>query len=290
MPIFSSRSFPSILVRLIGASLILLSLTSLSSCKKKTVNAARIGFLSQIGMTEEDVKQWTSDVATAEGKKVPYTNPNTLIQFDSLDTMIMALKSGSIDRFSIGYETARYVASHDEDFELIDKHHEAVMGYSIASTENHREFIDSVNQAIDSMKNDGTLDALKEKYITNASENLETVELPSIPNAPVMNIAITGDLPPLDLILPDGTPAGFNTAFLAEVSKRINVNFNLVNISSGGRSLALSSNLVDALFRTMDTFDSDGNSLGFPMERTENMAVSKPYFQERRAAVKRAGK
>ena len=37
-------------------------------------------------------------------------------------------------------------------------------------------------------------------------------------------------MPPLDLVLADGTPAGFNTAVLAEISKRIGKNFEVTDI------------------------------------------------------------
>ena len=282
-------------VKLIGTSLVLLSAFSLSSCKKKPAepsqnNSAKIGLLTQIGMSEDDVKQWTSDVAAAEGKQTPYHNPNTLIQYDSLDSMVMALKTGSIDRFSIGFQTANYIVSQNSDFALIDKHHKPIMGYSIATTENHKDLIDSINAAIDTMKANGTLNSLIDKYLTNASENMVSVELPSIAGAPTINIGITGDLPPMDYILPDVTPAGFNTAFLSELSKCLNVNFNLVDISSGARSLAISSGKIDALFWVIGSFDSEGNSIGLPLDKTENLIISKPYFQDRRAAVKRADK
>ena len=96
---------------------------------------------------------------------------------------------------------------------------------------------------------------------------------------------MTGDLPPLDLILPDGTPAGFNTAFLAELSKRMDVTFELVNISSNARALALSSGEVDALFWTRSTYDADGNELPFPLDRIDNISITIPYLLDNRDAV-----
>ena len=63
-------------------------------------------------------------------------------------------------------------------------------------------------------------------------------------------MAITGSLPPLDYVAPDGTPAGFNTAMLAEIGSRMGKNVELVQVDSIGRAAALASGAVDAVFWT----------------------------------------
>ncbi len=120
------------------------------------------------------------------------------------------------------------------------------------------------------------------------SENVTPVTMPVIPNAPVVKVAVTGDFPPLDLVLPDGTPAGFNTAFLAELANRVKVNFELVPMDSGARPLAIAKGHVDALFCFQDTFGVDDKPLGISLNNTENLVYSKPFFRDRRAAVKLA--
>ena len=56
--------------RLVFLSLALMMTMSLTL--PTLVEGARIGALTCIGMTEDDVKQWTADVAAAEGKDTPY--------------------------------------------------------------------------------------------------------------------------------------------------------------------------------------------------------------------------
>ena len=60
----------------------------------------------------------------------------------------------------------------------------------------------------------------------------------------------TGALLPMDYVAADGTPAGFNTAILAELGKRLNVNIELVQVDSLGRASALVSGQVDLVFWT----------------------------------------
>ena len=274
--------------KIVGALLLLGAAFSLVACKKKAEEPARIGLLRLIDMSEDDVKKWTSDVAAAEGKQVPYTNPNTLIQFDDLDAMILALKAGTIDRFSLGFLTAQYIVAQDSTLALIDKHHDPILGYSIAMLPSHKDLRDSIDNAISDMKKEGVLDRLMKTYIDEGAKNLSAVKMPSFPDAPVIKVAVTGDLPPMDLVLPNGTPAGFNTAFLAELANRIKVNFALVTMDSGARPLALAQGRIDMLFCFQETFGADGKPFEFSLNNTDNLVLSQPFFMDRRAAVKLA--
>ena len=250
-----------------------------------SAGADTIGSLVCIGMTEDDVKQWTSDIASYEGKDTPYVNPHRIVFFDDLNSMILALKSGKIDRLSIGMMTAQYIADRNDDLSVSNRQHQAVLGYSIAMLDTDSDMINAMNEQIRAMKEDGIIDALKTKYIEElGTSDPEPVAMPKT-GGRTIRIAVTGDLPPLDLILPDGTPAGFNTAFLAELSKRMDVTFELVNISSNARALALSSGEVDALFWTRSTYDADGNELPFPLDRIDNISITIPYLLDNRDAV-----
>ena len=96
---------------------------------------------------------------------------------------------------------------------------------------------------------DGTLDKLIKENITDlGGADPVATDIPVIDGAETLKVAVTGDMPALDVILPDGKPAGFNVAFLSELSKRINKNFELVSIEAGARGAALSSGQVDVLF------------------------------------------
>ena len=140
---------------------------------------------------------------------------------------------------------------------------------------------DAFNKALNGMLKDGTLINLTSQYITNlnADEEPQAIDMEHIDGAETIKVAVTGDLPPLDLIKADGTPAGFNTAVLAEISKRINKNFELVQIESGARAAALTSGLVDVLFwvRLPDN-DSD---MPADVDRPDGIVFSMPYFSDK---------
>ena len=267
-------------------AILLLALAVLSV--SALAEGARIGALTCIGMTEDDVKQWTADVAAAEGKDTPYVNDNTIVFYDNIQAMLLALDSGEIDHISIGSLTANYIAAHNEGLVCANRQHNAVLGYSIAMLGENGKWIDSINTVIADMRDDGTLDALRAQYIDNLGDaDPEPVALPGIEGSETIRIAVTGDLPPMDVILADGTHAGFNTAFLAALSRRVGVNFELVSVQSSARAEALASGMVDALFWTRGVYDQDGNALPYPLDRMEDIVVSAPYLMDSRDAVTR---
>ena len=135
------------------------------------------------------------------------------------------------------------------------------------------------------MKSDGSLDKLTNDYITNVDKtNPPKVEIPTIDGADTIKVGITGDLPPLDLILPDNSPAGFNTALLAEVAKRLGKNVEVVQIESGARAAALSSNIIDVVFWAVVPFGND--KIPADIDKPEGLELSEPYFKDNVARLK----
>lgn len=247
----------------------------------------RIGCLTCIGLDEDGVKKWSQNVAAEGDEGEPYSENDSLVFFDTLDAMVLALGSGNIDRISLGYAPAKYIVDRNDSFRLSDKGYITILGYSIAVLNDEESgLIEKVNAAIDDMKKDGTRDMLEKKYITDlGSSDPEAVELPYNALWETVRIAVTGDMPPMDLMLADGTPAGFNTAFLAELSRRIEMNFELVSVNSAARASALTSGRVDALFWMRGAYDSDGNALPYPLDSIEGVKVSKPYLLDKRVSV-----
>ena len=135
------------------------------------------------------------------------------------------------------------------------------------------------------MKDDGTLKKLVEDNITKLKGDPVATDIPKIDGADTIKVAVTGDMPGMDCILADGKPAGFNIAFLSELSKRINKNIELVSISSDARSAALASGQVDALFWVVGTYDQEGKALPYPLDAVKGVAISVPYMMDSRVGL-----
>ena len=184
--------------------------------------------------------------------------------YDNLNALVMALKSGILNRITISQTTAQYIAAHDEDIGLLHEYdldkertpfieqllHYQGFGYSFLLRDDSRNLCSEFNAAIADIKADGTLNRLIKEQIKDAVNNkdIQPIEIAKIDNAETIRVAVTGSLPPMDYTAPDGTPAGFNTAVLSEIGRRIGKNIEIIIVDSVGRAAALSSGKADVVF------------------------------------------
>ena len=203
------------------------------------------------------------------------------IYYNGLNEMQMALEAGQIDEISTYRSVARYMIAKDPRFELLKDHSlEFIDSFCFALREDETELKDSLNNVITEMQNDGTLDRLTKEYITDISTDNDppAVELPHFDSAPTIKVAVTGDLPVLDLIRADGTPAGFSTAVLAELGKRLQKNIEVVQIESGARAAALTSGQVDVIFWAIVPVSE---IIPANVDKPDGVELTSPYYRDK---------
>ena len=178
------------------------------------------------------------------------TFPNQEIPFDSVTDMLMALDAGKIDTMEFPEHVGRYFMTQPGN---ADKY----VPYLYATGVNYylsmgfiegSKWFEPFNTAIKAMNEDDTLLLLKAKYVGKANADMKPITFEKFHDAETVKIAITGDMPPIDYIAADGTPAGFNTAMLAEIGRRLKVNVELVSVTAGARAAALASGRADGVF------------------------------------------
>jgi hypothetical protein len=178
--------------------------------------------------------------------------------------MLMALQAGEVNAIYVPYYTGKYLCStNDNLMPRLEYHPEKATeitdwalgwisdGYSFMLKEENAALRDAFDAQITAMKEDGTLQKLIDEHIIKVSEGGEPVAIAfeKFEGDPI-KIAVTGSLPPMDYVAADGTFAGFNTAVLSEIGKRLQKNIELVQVDSVGRALALSEGTVDVVFWT----------------------------------------
>ena len=184
--------------------------------------------------------------------------------YDTLSAMLMGLQAGEVNAIQVPYYTGKYLCSANNNLMMrVEYHPEKATeitdtmlsrissGYSFMTKEENTALRDAFDTQITAMKEDGTLQKLIDEYIIKASEGGEPVAIAfeKFEGDPI-KIAVTGSLPPMDYVAADGTFAGFNTAVLSEIGKRLQKNIELVQVDSVGRALALSEGTVDVVFWT----------------------------------------
>lgn len=252
-------------------------LTMLNVSEEETAgfNLAQILLVAQLQKEGQAAKEGDGVGAAYSGGDHWTKRPTETVYFDSLDAMLMALNVGDIDGMNLYQSTADYLVRNNPglfvptDFSSVSENgsefaKRVLKGFlsndfAFMFMEDKTALRDEFSAAISAMREDGTLDALAETYIkgVNAGNEPEAIAMPAIEGAETVKVAVTGSLPPMDYVAADGTPAGYNTAVLAEISARINKNIELVQVDSLGRAAALASGTVDAVFWTRTNYSSN---------------------------------
>ena len=258
-------------------------------CTQALADELHIGTLTYLGTTEAEFQNgldsFRTKTVSADDEFIKQLKENRhIIKFyDSLMALLMNLKSGKLDEIMLPETTAIYLVNnnkiHEVKFTTKILSSKISFGFREDNTALKKEFDD----VIDSMRADGTLEALEKKYITDYSNKTryDSIIPDTFENAEVIKVAVTGDMPPVDMFAGDGRPAGYNTAVLAEIGRRLKKNIVLVNTDSAGRSAALSSGKADVVFwyrSSQSEIQGDDAFDDLFDDVPEGVILSVPYF------------
>ena len=261
--------------------LMLFALFIVTGCggeKPSDAKKIQLGMIARLNVSEENFAKLMKDVEDKLDVKIASHTP---VFFDNLSQMQAALQAGQIEEISTYRSVARYMIAKDPRFKVLEDHSlEFIDSFCFALRDDEIELRDSLNLVIKEMQDDGTLNKLSKEYITDISAEKDppAVELPRFENAPTIKVAVTGDLPPFDFVGADGKPAGFTTAVLAEIGKRMLRNIEIVDIDAGARAAALTSKQVDVVFWAIvpmsEIIPSDSDS-------PKGVILTAPYFKDK---------
>lgn len=247
-----------------------------AGCGQNDYDSKKVGTLTRLNLSSEKndeiMNKYNSEHGDNNSQKTTY--------YDNINSMEMGLEAGQIEEIQTYGSVANYMKAKNEKLEVKTQTEPLYENFCCALRDDENNLRDEMNNAIESMKNDGTLERLTRDFIINlqADEEPPAVEISKIEGADTIKVGVTGDLPPLDLTLADGTPAGFNTAVLSEISKRINKNIQIVVIDSSARATALMSKKVDVIFWVV--VPDDKNVLPADSDKPNGIELTSPYYRD----------
>ena len=237
----------------------------------------KLGMITHLNATETRMDEILRMIQEDSGVKVTHYIPT---YYDSLKLLQMGIESGSVDQISLYDSVGKYVTANNDKYEVVSDITLKSLSdnFCFAVRKDDTALKADLDKTIKEMKSDGTLDKLVKEYITDVDmKNPPKVEIPKTDGADTIKVGVTGDLPPLDFVAADDSPAGFNTAILAEISKRIGKNIEIVDIDAGARAAALSSKQIDVIFwvvvPTVDKMPAD-------IDKPEGVELTEPYFKD----------
>ena len=244
----------------------------------QTSGDIKIGMIKHLNVTETKMDELVKEAEERANIKL---STHTTTFYDSLPLLQMGLESTSVDEASTYKCVADYLIARNSKIEIINGHNAAHLSdnFAFAMRASDTELKQQIDAAISAMKSDGTLDSITKTYITDlkGAEDPPEVAIETYDDAQPLKIGVTGDLPPLDLVLANGEIAGFNTAMLSELGKRLHRNIQIVQIDSASRAAALTSNKIDVSFWAVVPVD---DNMPMDIDKPEGIELSSPYFKD----------
>ena len=232
-----------------------------------------VGVLEQLNMNEDDYRKFVLDRRNSVGWDFLSHGDEKFIYYSSLVTMQMALNAGEINEIQLPEIVGEYfINSNPSAYTVacVSMVRPTYLAFGFLSS--NTALRDRFNAALQTLREEGTLENLRLKYIENAHS--EKIKFEKFDGAEKIRVALTGDLPPIDFVEADGTPAGYNVAIISEIAKKMKVNIEILNVESGSRSANLASKRADAVFWYKVTRDLE-NQPDVP----ENVILSEPYYE-----------
>ena len=239
------------------------------------ISSTSIGFLTRLNTSETEFARIIQNADSTTGWHL-LSNKHELYGvkfFDSLMTMQMALGRDEVDEIALPEVVAEYLMKANPDFEACCAvRTRNPMALAFGFRKDNAVLASKFNRALRKMDEDFSLAELQGVYIFNDGI-ARPVKFDHFDGADTVKVAVTGDMPPIDYVDEAGNPAGFNTALLAELGRRMQVNIELIDIEAGARTAALVSRRADVVF-----WFETAQAIIWNYDASDGVLLSDPYF------------
>ena len=251
-----------------------------------------VGFLTRLKTTPEEFLNLMRNSWATQGWAIlggDHTTSKAKF-YDSLSQMQMALSRGDIDEMILPDFVAEYLIKANKYYVPCCMSNSGPMDLCFGFMKNRTRLRDEWNAALTSMKNDYTLSGLFQKYVKNfppdesydyiyginqrQRKKENRIVFDRFDSAPNITVAVTGDLPPVDYVDEGGMPAGYSSAVLAELGRRMKVNINIIQVDTASRTAALVMGRADVVF-----WYEVNRSFEDKLDVPDDVILSVPYLE-----------
>ncbi len=246
----------------------------------------KMGMLKNLNATEQKYEEIMQKFENNANIKLAH---HQVIFYDNLSTMKSDIESGKIQEISTYTFLIDYLMGKDSRYQMAKNHFgkkKQLDNFAFAIRAEDTALKISINAVLEDMQNSKELDRIQNTYINRLDYIADppAVAFEKFDGADTIKVGVTGDLPPMDLILADGTPAGFNTALISEIGKRLQKNIEIVKIDSASRAEALTSRKIDIAFWAIIPINAQDENLA-DIDMPNGVELTAPYFQDEVAHI-----
>ncbi len=243
--------------------------------------AEKVGVLSRLDIPAEIFRPGVTAEAAQKYMRTAVHTANTapsasFTSYDSMAAMMMALNAGEIDVINLPECVAEYVLRVNPQTEvrgfIIGN---AWMTLAMGLKKGNEALRDKISAVIADMLKDGTIPLLIWQYVQGPeAADAKAAAFDTFEGAETLKVAVTGDFPPIDYVDEGGLAAGYNTALLAELGRRLRVNIKLVYTNAASRVVALMSGKADVVFWFNQRYGQDEQ-----FDVPEGIIITAPYYE-----------
>jgi len=209
-----------------------------------------------------------------------YLSKTEFIEVPSQNDAILALKSGKADAIVIDYTMAVNSISHDSSEliilnEMNTEEEMYAIGFRLGT-----DMTIKVNEIINKMMNDGTLESLAKKYnlidlYNSVIKNDNQSDYDYIMAKGEMNIGIEINSPPMNYYDEYGDLIGFDCELAEAVCSKLGINAIFVNIEWDMKETLLNNKTIDCIWSSFTVTE----------ERRNYFSFTQPYLSNRPAVI-----
>lgn len=193
-------------------------------------------------------------------------------QYNNLTSMVLDLNAKNVEYLLVPTSVANYLKEQDDSLTVAPGGAGVPTEIRMAVRAEDTELHELLQEGIQTSREDGSLDDLIDTYITNVSVKTDADTAQEEAETTYV-VGVTGDLPPMDYVDADGTPAGFNVALMDAIAEKMDVSFSFVQVEADARLSALSSGTIDVIFWY-------GNVQGYTTERDDLLITDEYYLDD----------
>jgi ABC-type amino acid transport substrate-binding protein len=210
--------------------------------------------------------------------------PKEIFLFDRTMDAIAALKAGKIDGAPTYQFCADYIVKRSPLLKSVPIPGAVIEGdFIMVVRSEDLPLKQELDKAITALRQNGTLKALEDQWITNlpVANEMSNAPLPKNAKHKTIYVGVSGDYVPLDYISAEGHPSGYNVAIFNEISKLIPMNFEFVSIETQARFAALSSKKIDVIF----VHAQSKNTNFYDEFKNNNWMATVPYYMYKGGSI-----
>ena len=242
--------------------LILLALFSFGACSNNQAsNETDQSYIYHLEKEELDNRLKNAKLSILLGGidevEIPKLYPNaTILTYSSNADKLFALLSGKVD-YSIASSSQATLYSRNNNYEY--EYCDAplyTMGNSFALQEGNVELKTKIDECINSLKEDGTLDELNQKWVIDGKYSMDDVPYINDENAPVLIVATDGASEPFSFIY-NNQLAGHDVELISRIANMMGMRIEFSQMSFSSTIVAVTTGKADVALNITPTEERD---------------------------------